>query len=1173
LKKKINRFYSDVFDDKQLNLVFPETRLFFTVKKDGQYSGSFTIKSRDSRRIRGMIYTSTFRMQCKETGFDSEQTKIQFIFNAAGLPAGDIVKGKFIIVSEAGEFEISFAASVEIPYIDTTMGRVTNLEEFTKLAAYNYWEATSLFASARFRELLVGEKDEICYLYEGIRKLSTDEFAVEEFLVGTEHKEKMKLYLSAQEKEYYDLERSQTDSLELAKNTWGYMPIKIVTEGDFIRVEKERITTQDFSGNRYSLEYTILKNHLHEGRNFGLIRLITPYQDYVYNVRVNHIVVSEEDFARHREKRLLQVSLLQKYISYRTGEESVAEWASESVKLLTRLRTDDDARPEYVLIQTYINLESGKRPEAQATLEKFSKRHWAKNKEPELWAFYVYLVSLYKQDLSYSIKVAEEIRRLYERDEKSWILLWFLLQIEDYLIQNGERRLQVIGDQWENGMFHSLLYLEAYLTTMEQPALIEPLTPFTIRVLLFAKRRGILTKEVASSVALSISRQRDYQPLLFEILEGCYRIHPTAEILSAICRYLIMGHKTDKSYFVWYERGVAAGLHIARLYEFYIYSINEEEGIKLPRSVYLYFSHQNDLNTNKKAFLYANLIRHLDLYPGIYENIKEQIEQFTRTQLRGKKISRDMRVLYHHFLPEWELNNEEKHALADILYTYEITAESEKIRQVTIIHHNMLGAVTSPCFGNTAQIRLYSKKDHIILQDGMGNIYINTMRYELTKMFQEDRYLNELRDEYLGHEGVILDMSASGQITQNSLEYYEDLIKLDGLRERAKRETKRNLLFYFYNLDDSKGINKYLAELDDSWMDTDFRSRLIGIYLHQNQPKKAFDIVRKYGSEGVEMKHLTELCSRYIREDGYKDSTLLMRLCFRCFRENEYDDTILEYLVDYFCGRTEDMKLIWRVASKTEYNTHSLEERILIQMLFAEEVVGEEGIFYDYYIHGANEKIKKAYLSYKSYGYFVKNQILDNRFFEYIETEYAREEDLNMSCKLASLKYYAGRGAEDALILGMLEEFMADCRTEGFFFSYFQQYDEALLRKFSLNNRIIVQYQGTERSKVTIFYMIHKRGERVANYTEEIMPQTYHTYFLKEFLLFTGEMLQYFIVEETEEESRVVEVNTIRQDEEFADFTGRFSAINKILNEKYPETMLEDYERKNYLVAQLFKVL
>jgi len=1171
LKKKINRFYSDIFDDKQLNLILPETRIFFSVRKDGQYSGSFIIKSRDSRRIRGMIYTSVSRMQCKETGFDSDLVKIQYTFNAGGLPAGDIVKGKFYIVSEAGEYEILFAASVETPYIETSMGKVTNLEEFTKLAAYNYREATALFASTRFRELLSQEHFEVIYLYEGIRKLSLEADALEEFLVGTGHKEQMKLYLGAGERTYTDPERSQRDVLEIAKRTWGYMAVTVETEGDFIRVDRDRFSTQDFTGNRFELEYSILRNRLHEGKNAGCIRLVTPYEDYTYDIIVRNIRITEEEFARRRERKLLAASLLQKYISYRTGEEVPDDWFHESIGILDRLGTDEDEHSFYPLIKANIYLESGVPDKAQALLEPYGKKHWTKNKEPELWGYYVYLQTLLKHDLSYSIKASDEIQKLYDKNEDSWILLWLLLQIQEYLIQNGERRLQVIADQWEDHGFHSLLYLEAYLTMCEQPSLIEPLTPFSIHVLVFAKRRGILTKEVAAGIALSISHQREFQPLLFEILEGCYKIQPTTEIVSAICRYLIMGHKTETEYFDWYEKGVIAGLHIARLYEFYMYSVNEDEGMALPQAIYLYFSHQNELNASKKAFLYSNLVRHMEKYPEIYENMKGQIEDFTRFQLRSRKITSNLRILYRHFLPQWDLDNEQKHALSDILYTYEIKASSSKIKQITVLNHDLLYSYTAPCFGGSAQVMIYSKKDHIILQDGKGKIYYRTMDYDITRMFPEDHYLQEFKEEYLGHVGIMLDMCASGEITEGNAEFYENLVKYDGLRESAKRNIKRELLFYFYKRDNVKGISHYLPEVDDATLGTKYRSYLVGIYLHLNQLKKAFETIRKFGYKELDMKYLLELCSRYIKEDYFKENDLLMDACFFCFDQDHYDSTILEYLVEYYCGRTENMKRIWTVAEQMEYNTHNLEERILTQMLFTEQVIGEEKIFYNYYIHGGNDKVKKAYLSYKSYGYFVKNQLLDSRFFEYIETEYAREEEINLSCKLASLKYYAGQKVEDPLTRRMLEEFMADCRTEGFFFSYFQQYDENLLRKFSLNNRIIVQYQGMERSKVTIFYAIHKADEHVSGYTEEIMPQTYHTYFLKEFLLFTGEILQYYIVEENEEGSRVVEVNMIKQEEEFAEFTGRFSAINRILKEKYPETMLEEYERRNYLVTQLFR--
>ena len=60
--------------------------------------------------------------------------------------------------------------------------------------------------------------------------------------------------------------------MTLMKNTWGYVPIHIETEGRFLKVSRQEISTEDFVGNNYEVEYFVRPEFLHVGRNYGVIR-------------------------------------------------------------------------------------------------------------------------------------------------------------------------------------------------------------------------------------------------------------------------------------------------------------------------------------------------------------------------------------------------------------------------------------------------------------------------------------------------------------------------------------------------------------------------------------------------------------------------------------------------------------------------------------------------------------------------------------------------------------------------------------------------------------------------------------------------------------------------------------------------------------------------------------
>ena len=1175
VKEKINQFYNDVFDDKRKTLILPSTRIFFHVRKDGQYSGSFVIKSGDSRNVRGMIYTSDYRMRLRETGFDSRQTKISFTYDASGLTPGEMQKGKFIIVSEAGEYEIIFTAMIEIPYIETSMGKITNLEEFTKLANYNYNEAASLFASIKFREVIENEKEEVQSYYEALRKIQLNRNSLEEFLIGTGMKEKIRIKVADKERLYENVGRTHTDYIEISKNTWGFIPIRVETEGDFISVDLDEFTSMEFKSNRYELEYKILIGKLHRGRNFGCIRIINPYGTDVVRVEAFSEITDEDTLKASKEIQKKKLDLIRYYIDYKFKNLGLNVWASKSKDILSILDGGDEEDTDsiYPLIRAYILLEEKKTDEARVVLEPYDKKRWSRNTNVENNAFYLFLSSKVKRELSYSLRVVDELQRLYDRNEDNWGVLWSLLQVKENLIQNGDRRLQVLSNQWDSRKFHSILYVESYLALIDQPGLIDLGDAFIVRVLLFAMKRDILTREIASSIALAVTRQHSFNKFIFSILKRCYELFPSKEILSAVCRYLILGEKTDREYFIWYERGINEGIHLAKLYEYYLYSAGDDRLTVLPEAIFLYFSHQTELSAEKKIFLYSNLVRHQAEYPEIYDNNYERMKEFTRQQLIAGKISDNLRVLYRHFLPVFEHTPEISDSVAKIVYTYELRVDRPDIRYAVVIHNGLSKAVTVPVIGGTAMVQVYTADDRILLRDNRGYTYSNTINFELNRLFPEDKYIRDLRREGCDNIGILLSTCESRIIDRDNEKYYEMLVTNEQVREKLKRDTKCSLLFYHFEQDNTSKVKQYLSEVDELWLDAQERSKLIGIYLRQNQIKKAYDVIRNFGFEEVELKYLTELCSRFIKEEYYHENRLLLAACYSCFCRNCCEDSMLSFLVDFFIGKTSDMMNVWKVANERGFKVARLEERILTQMLFSEELVNEEELFYHYYVNGSNERIRKAYLAYRCYGYFVKNQILPENFFEYIETEFAHSERINTICKLAALRYYSVEEANDQLIRRMLNEFLDDSISQGFMFSYFTKTGAEVLKKYLMNNRVMVQYQSTRRGKVTIYYMICNENTHTENYKSEIMREIYKTYFLKEFVLFSGEVLKYFIIEETDKGSSVVEIGVIDEKDIRHDDHGRLSEINNMLEDERPEHLLEDYERRNYLTGQLFQIL
>ena len=111
--------------------------------------------------------------------------------------------------------------------------------------------------------------------------------------------------------------------------------------------------------------------------------------------------------------------------------------------------------------------------------------------------------------------------------------------------------------------------------------------------------------------------------------------------------------------------------------------------------------------------------------------------------------------------------------------------------------------------------------------------------------------------------------------------------------------------------------------------------------LEEEAEELTLETVRSVGVEQYTEEELFALSSKTIRETNYECDDFLTYICFELFKKGQYDKVTLTYLANYYCGATTDMKLLWREAKEFEVHTHKLGERILTQMLFAEEIFAE----------------------------------------------------------------------------------------------------------------------------------------------------------------------------------------------------------------------------------------
>ena len=705
-----------------------------------KYQGSFSLQNEGEGTIRGLVYPSSYRIQCVEQGFDGNPVNIYYTYDGRGLVPGHVEHGKFTIVCNGGEYDIAFTAIIEKPFVMTRYGKIQSLEDFKKLSYRDAAEAVKLFRSRDFYEILKYEDQRIQALYDNMRKWELDQHALEEFLVGCKQKEKIFLTLEEESRAFISLQESRKDTFTIKKNTWGYLTIDVRTEGEFLSVEHTKVTTEEFIGNAYRLEYIIDYTKLHRGSNFGQIILESPYEILTYEIVVEKDVCRDEE-RRERDKEF--ASILKRCLVYESGKLDMNTWCEESLKKIEHLRSLDEDNEMYLLVHAHICLLGKRFEEAKWILESYNYNRFAIGKNVEISSYYLYLTTLLSNDSIGTRRVAEELSKSYMKHPDSWKILCMLVNVDSEYKIISERLRALEHHFYEEKTRSIWFYLEAFRCFREKSSSLKKLGIFEVRVLYFAAKHKLMTKELALYTANLASQLKSFDRYLYETLVLSYGMYEESMILTAICTLLIKGSCMENCFFKWYEKAVESELKIAQLYEFYMAAIQPGRVNKaLPRSVYLYFMHGNNLDFHKRALLYSNLITYEDESSEIYAHYRDEMEAFAWNQLERRNIDPMLRIIYKRFLTEDSMEAEQIKALYDICHAYEITTKVPNMKFIHVIAEDGTITQKAPYTDKGARVFLYAKTDRLVWESKDGRHYTDSIPYESKRLFYELRYMD-----------------------------------------------------------------------------------------------------------------------------------------------------------------------------------------------------------------------------------------------------------------------------------------------------------------------------------------------------------------------------------------------------------------------------------------------
>ncbi len=1159
MKDIINKLSEGIVDYDVPILEASVYSIDLSIEAGSVFDGEFEIASLNNIEMKGIIYSTHESFVIVNNNFVSAREVIHYKINASNCNESDHIKGLINIVSNGGEYSIKYNIKIEANSLKTSEGRMKNLFHFANFVQLNYEEAIKVFFSEEFKKVFLLKDYKLSAVYDGLIKTTDKQRALEEFLIYVNKKNNTSISLDSYEKNIdikeERIERNEFYRVTISKNNWGYVDIDINTKGDFIIPFVNNVKAKNFEDNNYDFLYSIDLKKLNAGNNYAQIIFKTYDNEIIYNVLVKNSGNKSDELKEHRfEAKECMYKLMNLYIKFRLRMYDLESWVNESLALIKRIEQLNFSTTFLKLFKAQIYITKRMEKEAIIILDEVEEYLLPnKKKEIELYSYFLYVKSIEKRDYLYTEEISNEIKSYYYKGYDSYKILWIMLYLDKDFEGNEGLKLIKIKEQFKLGCSSPLMYYEALNIYNQNPEFLTQIDQFETQILYFGyKYKGI--SEVLSRQIVEISMyKKTFNKRLYLILEDIYNKYKWNEAVTSICATLIKGSKTGKEYIKWYELGINKELKITGIYEYFINSIDYYYDEELPKILLMYFIYNINSIKDKQAFLYANIIKYKDKHPNIYNSYIKHMERYTIDQVIKGNVDIYLKKLYEEFLKKSLVTPEIAKKLPKIINTYYLLCNSSNIKEVVVIHKEKEGEVIVPLVKGKAYVQLYTEEAVILFKDNKGNRYIKNIDYKLEKLLNMDDYTNLCFDVCFDNKDILLYFAERFSKYRNYPEKTINLLKNisfdNDVRESYKKGIIEDVIDYYNDNYDSQSLDSYIKEIDKSNLDTNTRVKIVEIMIDRGLYEQAYEMFLSYGYEYVNPRKMVKFCTKLTQKIEQEYDETLLNICIYSFRKGKYNEDILEYLGRYYCGTTKEMLALWEANKDFEFENRQLEERLIRQIIFTRTYQSNLfEVFESYYKKGASRLIKRGFIVYKMFEYFIKDKVVDEKIFFYLEEELDYYNDYPDVAKLAFVKHFSDKQNLTKRQKDIIKKSISQLCKKNIVFEFYKTYKKYFKLPNAILDKTVVEYRTNPKSKVKIHYLVETGMYEEKGYLVEDMKMVFPGIFVKEFEMFYGESIAYYIAEEIKGIESLTESDKIIVDENIAiSDESRYGLINDMM--------------------------
>ena len=1178
MRKRIWRMSEDKFDNRKTKLLFPSETLEIVGQEGTKIQGEFSFSSGDDIPLRGIVYSSNPYVRVLKPQFQGTDITIRFDVLGQHYAEGDYLRGYFTIVYNGGEHRLPFDVQFQGERLLCSTGEITSLTQFAEFAKGHWNEAMQLFYSKSFAGFM--ERQDIQYrlLYTGYRRALPSSANLEEFLVAAGLKEAVSFSVNEREVNFYGVTENRKETLLISKSAWGHVEITVESDNDFVTVEKDFITSDYFLGSTMLLNYYIHKNHMHAGKNFA--RITFSCKGIIHEVQVM-ATFDREDATRewnHRQMKREMMLLTQVYEDYRFHRITTGDWCEQSIGLLEDMLRMDSDNCWYQLMKAQCYIVNKQRQEALWIIQDMKRD--ILDKTGVEWAYLLYLCTLIEQEENYVNRLTKEIEVIFRKHPEDPRIFWLLSFLREEYINDNARKLGAV-EQWiAAGNASPFFYIEAYDLMLQDPYLVHEFSRVNLQILYWAARRGVLNRDLALQVSHILERQTEFSEKIWFVVEKSYELFPDEEFFAHIVAYLLRNELYQERFLPWYRNGIEGELRLNGLYEAYMMTLPENSTEALPPMLVHYFRYSCNLPYQKKALLYANVILNRREIPHLYEQYLRAIELFAIEQMKANRINDNLAIVYQNVLEMGVVDADMAHAAAGMIFMKKLVCIFPDITRVFVYQEQYEMPIVVPVVEGIAYVPIVSQHFQIFMETRQGTLYTDKKGYTLQRLMFPEAYLGKLRNlAPLSLAFILSDFAGKNRPEQFTL---DDVAKIDifihsSLVSKAYIREKYPVFTAFLqsHCREELLVKHFDNEVDYTTLDNSMMCYIMELFLQQRQYDKVYDLLQEYCGVTVDGKLLLEMCDERILNTNFQRDDFLLNLCAYLANQQLATPATIIYLAGNTVGPTKEMIHLWKMAKAEELHVLDLEENILFQALYAESQLQEiQPIFESYMTKGKDKMLVEAYMNYWSHEYMLAHEGVPEQLFTYLAYYFDREIPLKESCNLAYMKFLSNLELLSDREYKVLDRLLQFYILRNVYFSFYRNIDERLRIKYHLYDKYFVEYRGNPGERITITYS-YDGGEPV----EEEMVEIYEGIFVKQFVIFFGETIEYQLYAEQVSDLPVCSDKLVISSQLQEGKGDRYDMINRMQNEWiYNEREnltgdMKQYQGLSQVTKQLFTTI